>query len=102
MKILKSDIDALIDAAYALRGLANDTRDRAALEAAPSEINRLADYYLGMAHRIRKVYILLLWAESQKEWPLHRLCSEDLPDDVAVNEAVRNLCPAAFRDDPLG
>jgi hypothetical protein len=98
MKILKSDIDALIDAAHSLQGIANDLRDKNALQVIGPEQLKLADFYQGMAHRCRKVYILLLWASTQNEWPMHRLCVEDLPDDALVNEAIRNLCPAAFGD----
>jgi hypothetical protein len=98
MRILSSDIEALIDACHNLQAFANGLQESPPPNRDPELLKQDINHFRAMAHRVRKVYMILLWASQQKQWDFARICHEDLPQDAAINEAIRLLCPEAITD----
>jgi hypothetical protein len=82
VKILPSDIDALIEAVEYIKNFA----DIQILPADKAKFDTLAQH-------VRKVYILLLNATEKGQMELKRLCDKGIPDNTDTAAAIRTLCP---------
>jgi hypothetical protein len=84
VRITKTDIDCLIDVTQLLKSLAESATDTTS-----------GGKLMTQAHRVRKVYMMLLHANEYGQTTLKDICERGLSTHSNIGIAIDTMCPLA-------